>query len=58
MRANEKFYLYFFVSLYKEHVHLQKLSNNTKMHVKKVTTHLSTKVLLLALQVKTAFSRP
>ena len=46
MRANEKFYLYFFVSLYKEHVHLQKLSN-TKMHVKKVTTHLSTKVSLL-----------
>ena len=37
MRANEKLYLYFFVSLFKEHVHLQKLSNNTKVHVKKVT---------------------
>lgn len=52
MRANKKFYLYFFVSLYKEHVHLQKLSNNTKMHAKKVTTHLSTKVLLLLSTLK------
>lgn len=52
MRANKKFYLYFFVSLYKEHVHLQKLPNNTKRHAKKVTTHLSTKVLLLLSTLK------